>query len=92
MATMTVSLPDQMKDWIEALTQNGEYASSSDYVRDLVRRDRASREVRRGQEMTLEDLRHLVAEARAGGISSRTVDDIFADAKRIVQSRAGKSE
>ena len=88
MATMTVSLPDQMKDWIEALTQNGEYASSSDYVRDLVRRDRE----RRGQDLTLEDLRNLVADARAGGISPRTVDDIFAEAKQIVQTRAGKSE
>ncbi|HEY6434263.1 MAG TPA: type II toxin-antitoxin system ParD family antitoxin [Acetobacteraceae bacterium] len=37
MATMTVSLPDPMKDWIEAQIGRGEYASASDYVRDLVR-------------------------------------------------------
>jgi len=53
MATMTVSLPDPMKDWIEAQIRQGEYASASDYVRDLVRRDRARRE----QESTLEELR-----------------------------------
>ena len=39
MATMTVSLPDPMKDWIEAQISRGEYASASDYVRDLIRRD-----------------------------------------------------
>lgn len=36
MATMTVSLPDPMKDWIEEQIRRGEYASASDYVRDLV--------------------------------------------------------
>ena len=44
MATMTVSLPDPMKDWIEAQIRQGDYASVSDYVRDLVRRDRDRRE------------------------------------------------
>ena len=34
MATMTVSLPDPMKDWIEAQIALGDYASVSDYVRD----------------------------------------------------------
>jgi antitoxin ParD1/3/4 len=35
MATMTISLPEPMKDWIEARIKEGEYASTSDYVRDL---------------------------------------------------------
>ena len=39
MATMNVSLPDQMKDWVEAQAQTGRYANSSDYVRDLIRKD-----------------------------------------------------
>jgi putative addiction module CopG family antidote len=37
MATMMVSLPDPVKDWIEGQIRSGEYASASDYVRDLVR-------------------------------------------------------
>lgn len=83
MATMTVSLPDQMKDWIEDLTRNGEYASSSDYVRDLVRRDRE----RRAQELTLDDLRQIIDEARTAAPSERTVADIFAEAKRRTAAR-----
>ncbi|UWQ56414.1 type II toxin-antitoxin system ParD family antitoxin [Leisingera caerulea] len=41
MATMNVSLPDQMKDWVEEQARTGTYANSSDYVRDLIRRDQA---------------------------------------------------
>lgn len=43
MATMNISLPDPMKDWIAAQIESGQYASSSDYVRDLIRRDQESR-------------------------------------------------
>ncbi len=86
MATMTVSLPDPMKDWIETLTRDGEYSSSSDYVRDLVRRDRE----RRREEMTLEELRQLIADARDSGISTRSPDQIFAEARAIVRARGVK--
>lgn len=41
MATMNVSLPDRMKDWVEEQARTGTYANSSDYVRDLIRRDQA---------------------------------------------------
>ncbi len=39
MATMNVSLPDAMKEWVEAQARGGRYSNASDYVRDLVRRD-----------------------------------------------------
>lgn len=39
MATMNVSLPDQMKDWVEGQTKDGRYSNASDYVRALIRRD-----------------------------------------------------
>ncbi len=41
MGTMNISLPDPMKSWVEDQTKAGRYANSSDYVRDLIRRDRA---------------------------------------------------
>ena len=44
MGTMNISLPDPMKTWVEAQTRSGRYANSSDYVRDLIRRDRARQE------------------------------------------------
>jgi len=39
MATMNVSLPDQMKDWVEDRIDNAQFANTSDYVRHLIRRD-----------------------------------------------------
>ena len=85
MATMTVSLPEQMKEWIEGLARTGEYSTTSDYVRDLVRRDKE----RRGQELTLGELRQLVADAKVSGTSSRSVEDIYEEAQKIVAARRG---
>ncbi len=39
MATMNISLPDQMREWVESRSQQGTYANHSDYVRDLIRKD-----------------------------------------------------
>jgi antitoxin ParD1/3/4 len=39
MATMNVSLPALMKAWVEERSADGRYANSSDYVRDLIRKD-----------------------------------------------------
>ena len=44
MSTMNISLPDAMKSWVEEQAKSGRYANSSDYVRDLIRRDRARSE------------------------------------------------
>jgi antitoxin ParD1/3/4 len=40
MGTMNISLPDPMKSWVESQSKSGRFANSSDYVRDLIRRDR----------------------------------------------------
>jgi len=39
MATMNVSIPDQMKAWVEERTRDGSFSNASDYVRHLIRRD-----------------------------------------------------
>jgi antitoxin ParD1/3/4 len=39
MATMNISLPDPMRDWVESQSQQGSYSNKSDYVRDLIRKD-----------------------------------------------------
>lgn len=83
MATMTISLPDPMKEWIEVQISKGEYASTSDYVRDLIRRDRS----RRDQELTIEDLRQIVTESRSSGTGKQSLDEIFENAERLARAR-----
>ena len=39
MATMNISLPDPMRDWVESQIKTGQYANNSDYMRDLIRKD-----------------------------------------------------
>ena len=41
MATMNISLPNPMRSWVQGKIDEGQYASSSDYVRDLIRKDQA---------------------------------------------------
>lgn len=74
MATMNISLPDQMKDWVEAQTATGRYGNSSDVVRDLIRREQVRAE-------KIANMDRLVEEGLASGISTQTVEEIFAEAR-----------
>jgi antitoxin ParD1/3/4 len=55
MGTMNISLPDPMKSWVEDQAKTGRYANSSDYVRDLIRRDRARSEAIAELQTAIED-------------------------------------
>ena len=39
MSTMNVSLPDKLKAFAEGQVASGQYGSTSEYVRELIRRD-----------------------------------------------------
>ena len=39
MAQMNISIPGALKAWAEQRVSEGRYASTSDYVRDLIRKD-----------------------------------------------------
>lgn len=82
MATMNVSLPDPMKDWVEAQAKSGRYSNASDYVRDLIRRD---------QERTnnLAELQKLITEGLESGVSGRTIDDVLKAARQ--QAKTARS-
>jgi antitoxin ParD1/3/4 len=44
MATMNVSLPEPMKNWVERQAEAGLYGNASDYIRDLIRKDQQRQE------------------------------------------------
>ncbi len=74
MATMNVSLPDAMKDWVETQTRTGRYANASDYIRDLVHHDRERQE-------KIARLKALVDDGLASGIYEGTMEDIMDEAR-----------
>ena len=41
MGTMNISLPDSLRSFIARRIRSGDYGTSSEYVRELVRRDQA---------------------------------------------------
>ena len=73
MATMNISLPDQMRNWVEECVQSGRYTNASDYVRDLIRRDH----------IKLEQLRQaLIAGENSGPSTGLDIDVFIADKKK----------
>jgi len=74
MATMNISLPDQMKDWVERQADGGRYSNSSDYVRDLIRRDQVRAE-------QIAAMQAKIDEGLASGVSDLSVSDVFAMAR-----------
>jgi antitoxin ParD1/3/4 len=46
MTTMNVSLPDELRSFVDAQVSEGNYGSTSEYVRELIRRDHDRRQLR----------------------------------------------
>jgi len=44
MPTMNISLPESLKEFVEAQVQSGDYSSVSEFMRALVRREQKERE------------------------------------------------
>ncbi|MDW5317058.1 type II toxin-antitoxin system ParD family antitoxin [Rhizobium sp. PL01] len=80
MATMNVSLPDPMKDWVEAQAKTGRYSNASDYVRDLIRRDQI-----RNDKIAI--TQSFVDDGLKSGVGLRSKDELFA----VAVSRASRS-
>ena len=72
MATLNISMPDAMREWIDAQIDAGEYANASDYIRDLIRHDQRQRDV----------LRLALVEGEKSGVGGRTITDIARKSKR----------
>jgi antitoxin ParD1/3/4 len=67
-----------MRDWVQQRIDTGQYASVSDYVRDLIRRD----------QMQAEEQEALIAALIKGeksGISKRRIPEILAAVKQELQ-------
>ena len=67
MATLNVSLPDEMRTWIDEQVKTGKYANASDYIRDLVRRNQSERDA----------INLALIEGELSGSSKKNVMDIL---------------
>jgi antitoxin ParD1/3/4 len=89
---MNVSVPDPMRDWVQSQIEHGRYASVSDYVRDLIRRDQA---VNDGYARWRAELDLAIEQGLADVDAGRTVDaeSVFdrLEAKYAAMSAARKT-
>jgi len=67
---MNVSIPEALKAWVESRVAEGRYSSSSDYIRDLVRRDQEAEEARRR-------LQAAIDEGLASPVVETSIDEII---------------
>ena len=58
-STMNIALPEPLRDYVAQRVESGEYGNTSEYVRDLIRKDQREQRVLR--------LRALVEEGLASG-------------------------
>ena len=79
MAQINISIPDKLKEWIEGRVADGSFASSSDYVRDLVRQDQRERQ-------KLEWLRAEIELGRASGVSETDPFDFLEELRQTARS------
>lgn len=80
MSTMNVSLPDQMKQWIDDKIKDGEYHNVSEYVRALIRKDQADYE-------KLLAFRAAIDHGRSSGVDNRAFKAVIKTAKSKAKKR-----
>jgi antitoxin ParD1/3/4 len=78
---MTISVPAQMSEWVEAQISAGRYGNVSEYFRDLVRRDQERKDA------AINDLRTLIDRAEASGVSDKTLPEVLEAARKEARQK-----
>lgn len=69
--TMSFALPESMREYIDMRVRDGNYGNTSEYLRELVRRDQEQQAAQR--------LRDLIADGLASGEGRQLTDDVIAE-------------
>lgn len=69
--TMSFALPENMRNYIDERVNDGSYGNTSEYLRELIRRDQ--------REQAAQRLRDLIADGLASGEGREATDDVIAE-------------
>lgn len=75
MTRKTITITEQMDDWVRSQINTGRYGNDSEYIRDLIRRDQARREA----ELKLGE---MIDAAEVSGVSDRSPSEVWEEAER----------
>ncbi len=84
MKSMNISLPESMRTYVEEQIKNGDYGTASEYIRELIRHDRAKKEHNKLESFLLEGL-------NSGAATPMTEND-WADICAAVQAKIEKNQ
>ena len=74
---MSFALPETMRHYIDARVASGHYGNTSEYIRDLVRKDQ--------EEQAVQRLRGLIEEGLASGPAEARTDDDLNELRAIAR-------
>ena len=80
---MNVSLPQELKKWVDEQVKTGGYGTAGEYLRDMLRRAR-DRQVRRG-------IDSMLVEAVESGATTVMDDADWASIRKAARAGAAKS-
>lgn len=89
MTSMNISVPEPMREWVEAQIKRGRYGNASEYFRELIRRDQ--------ERIAQQRLELLLLEGIESGQSSPMTKKDWAEvrgevAKRLEERRGGRAK
>jgi len=71
---MSFALPENMRDYIDARVSDGSYGNTSEYLRELIRRDQ--------REQAAQRLRDLIADGLASGNGREATDEVIDELRK----------
>jgi antitoxin ParD1/3/4 len=84
MSSMYISVPNSMREWVQRRIESGDYASVSDYVRDLSHRVQNMQ----ARQLSVDDIRRTIEEGRSAG-GTFPAEDVFARIEDKLRRLAG---
>lgn len=75
MIRKTISLPEGMASYIDDRINSGQFGNDSEYFRELVRKDQE-------RQSGIAAIQRMLDDSAASGLSDKTLDQIFAEARR----------
>lgn len=88
MQTMNISLPDQLKEFVDGQVGSGRYSSVSEYVRDLIRDD----EKRKAQEKLESLLLEGIQSGKPTAMTRRDWEEIRRKAVQQFETRKARKK
>jgi len=87
MASLNISLPEPLREWIKTQIKRGRYGNASEYLRDLIRRDQERQAQERLEGLLLEG----VKSGPASYLTKRDWTELRTEvAERLEKRRGGR--